>query len=83
MKGDKVIVFHKKRRKGYQKQNGHRQYLSKLVIEDVIATGAKKAEKKETIKATPKAEAKKAPAKAKPAAKKAAPKKEADKKEDK
>ncbi len=55
MKSDKVIVFHKKRRKGYQKQNGHRQYMSKLVIEDVLATGAKKAEKKETAKAAPKA----------------------------
>ena len=27
LKGEKVIVFKKKRRKGYQKQNGHRQYL--------------------------------------------------------
>lgn len=54
LKGDKVIVFHKKRRKGYQKQNGHRQYLSKLVIEDLIATGAKKVEKKETVKPAPK-----------------------------
>ncbi|MFA5574076.1 MAG: 50S ribosomal protein L21 [Brumimicrobium sp.] len=32
LKGDKVIVFKKKRRKGYQKQNGHRQYLTELVI---------------------------------------------------
>jgi large subunit ribosomal protein L21 len=32
MKGDKVIVFKKKRRKGYQKQNGHRQYLSQIQI---------------------------------------------------
>ena len=60
LKGDKVIVFHKKRRKGYQKQNGHRQYLSKLVIEDLIATGAKKVEKKETVKVVPKAAPKKA-----------------------
>ncbi len=66
LKGDKVTVFHKKRRKGYQKQNGHRQYLSKLVIEDVIATGAKKAEKKETVKATPKAEKTEPKAKAAP-----------------
>ena len=35
MKGDKVIVFKKKRRKGYQKANGHRQYLSKIQIEDI------------------------------------------------
>ena len=31
-KGDKVLVFKKKRRKGYQKCNGHRQYLTKLQI---------------------------------------------------
>ncbi|MDP3445611.1 MAG: 50S ribosomal protein L21 [Ignavibacteria bacterium] len=35
LKGDKVIVFKKKRRKGYQKQNGHRQYLSKVLIESI------------------------------------------------
>ncbi len=35
MKGDKVIVFKKKRRKGYQKSNGHRQYLSKVQIESI------------------------------------------------
>ncbi len=35
LKGDKVIVFHKKRRKGYQKQNGHRDFLTKLQIEDI------------------------------------------------
>jgi large subunit ribosomal protein L21 len=32
LKGDKVIVFKKKRRKGYQKSNGHRQYLTKIKI---------------------------------------------------
>ncbi len=37
MKGDKVIVFKKKRRKGYQKSNGHRQYLSKILIESIKA----------------------------------------------
>ncbi|MCK9290394.1 MAG: 50S ribosomal protein L21 [Bacteroidales bacterium] len=36
LKGKKVIVFKKKRRKGFQKSNGHRQYLSKLVIENII-----------------------------------------------
>ena len=36
MKGDKVLVFKKKRRKGYQKMNGHRQYLTKVQIEEVI-----------------------------------------------
>ena len=36
-KGDKVIVFHKKRRKGYRKRNGHRQYLTELKINSVVA----------------------------------------------
>ena len=34
-KADKVIIFKKKRRKGYQKKNGHRQYLTKLEIEGI------------------------------------------------
>ena len=36
LKGDKVIVFHKKRRKGYRKKNGHRQSFTKIKI-DAIA----------------------------------------------
>lgn len=36
LKGDKVLVFKKKRRKGYQKMNGHRQYLTKIQIEELI-----------------------------------------------
>ena len=36
-RGEKVIVFKKKRRKGYQKQNGHRQYLTKVLISDIVA----------------------------------------------
>jgi len=35
VKGDKVIVFKKKRRKGYQKENGHRQQFSKIKIEGI------------------------------------------------
>ena len=35
VRGDKVIVFKKKRRKGYQKQNGHRQDLTKIKIESI------------------------------------------------
>lgn len=35
LKGEKVIVFKKKRRKGYQKMNGHRQYLTKIKINDI------------------------------------------------
>ncbi len=37
VKGDKVIVFKKKRRKSYQKSNGHRQYLTKIQIEEIVA----------------------------------------------
>ena len=70
LKGDKVIVFKKKRRKGYRKKNGHRQYLTEIVVEGIVAKGAKKAA---PAKAKPAAEAKKAEAKA------AAPKKEAPK----
>jgi len=35
LKDDKVIVFKKKRRKGYQKKNGHRQELTKVLIEKI------------------------------------------------
>ena len=69
LKGDKVIVFKKKRRKGYRVKNGHRQALTELVIENIQASGAKA----KTEKAA-KPEAAKAKAAAKPAAKKAAPK---------
>ncbi|MEZ4854710.1 50S ribosomal protein L21 [Flavobacterium sp.] len=49
LKGDKVIVFKKKRRKGYKKKNGHRQSLTQIIIEGIVASGAKKAApKKET-----------------------------------
>merc|ERR1711916_426245 len=64
LKGDKVIVFKKKRRKGYQKKNGHRQYLTEIVVESIVVKGAKKA----------------APAKAKAEAKPAAEPKQAEKK---
>ena len=37
LKGDKVIVFKKIRRKGYQKKNGHRQYLSQIQIDKINA----------------------------------------------
>lgn len=37
LRGDKVIVFKKKRRKGYKKTNGHRQDLTKVQIEDIKA----------------------------------------------
>ena len=69
LKGDKVIVFKKKRRKGYRVKNGHRQALTEILIEGISAKGGAK-------KAAPKAKAEKAKA---PAAEKAAPKKEAPK----
>lgn len=37
LKGDKVLVFKKKRRKGYAKLNGHRQYLTKIEIQDITS----------------------------------------------
>ena len=37
VKGDKVLVFHKKRRKGYRKLNGHRQQFTEVSIKEVIA----------------------------------------------
>jgi large subunit ribosomal protein L21 len=61
LKGDKVIVFKKKRRKGYRKKNGHRQYLSEIVIESIVASGAKiatPAQKEAPKKAEPKQETK-------------------------
>ena len=78
LKGDKVIVFKKKRRKGYRVKNGHRQSLTQVVVEQINEkTAAKKtpaakaekpvAEKKVATKA----------AAAKPAAKKEAPAKKA------
>ena len=59
LKGDKVIVFKKKRRKGYIKKNGHRQFLSEILIESIAASGSKKAApKKEKAKVeAPKAKA--------------------------
>ena len=67
LKDDKVIVFKKKRRKGYKVKNGHRQHLTKLEIQNIDAK-AKTAEK-----ATK-------PAAKKPAAKKVTVKKTAAKK---
>ncbi len=53
LKGDKVLVFKKKRRKGYQKLNGHRQYLSQIRIDSI----SEKAAAKRAAKAEPKSEA--------------------------
>ena len=94
-KGDKVLVFKKKRRKGYQKMNGHRQYLTELWVEAILGKGEKfdaskssAPAKKEMKAAEPKAKGKvstgtpvkKAAATKAAPAKKAAPKKAAAKK---
>ena len=50
LKGDKVIVFKKKRRKGYRVKNGHRQSLTEILIQSISAKGGSK-------KAAPKKEA--------------------------
>ncbi|MDO7137378.1 50S ribosomal protein L21 [Algibacter lectus] len=63
LKGNKVIVFKKKRRKGYRVKNGHRQSLTEIVIESIASSGAKKAAP--VKKAEPKTEAKPAAKKAK------------------
>ena len=80
VKGDKVLVFKKKRRKGYQKLNGHRQYMTQIQIEGISEKGGAKASPaKEEKPAAKKAEAPKAAAekKAESTAKKPAAKKPA------
>lgn len=72
-KGDKIVVFKKKRRHNYRRKRGHRQELTVLRITDITVGDAKKAKAK--------AAEKKAPAK-KAAAKKATAKKAAAKKSD-
>jgi len=64
IKGDKVIVFKKKRRKGYQKSNGHRQQLTQILVQGILGKGetlkeeavaekkVTKAKKEETVEET-------------------------------
>lgn len=63
LKADKIIVFKKKRRKGYSVKNAHRQFLTKIQIEKIFAKGGsasggeeKTATKKESAKAVAKTE---------------------------
>jgi len=77
LKGDKVIVFKKKRRKGYKVKNGHRQYLTKLEILKIDAKAP--AEKKVVVKNEAPLAVEKAPVK-KTVAKKPVAKKEIVKK---
>ena len=79
LKDDKVIVFKKKRRKGYRVKNGHRQSLTEILVEKIIEKGAKKSSEKDVELKESKPAAKK-PAAKKPAAKKPAAKKPAAKK---
>jgi large subunit ribosomal protein L21 len=75
VKGDKVIVFKKKRRKGYKVRNGHRQFFTHIEIEKIVEKGAKKVTAKKAdpapkeveaaAKPEVKAETPKAPTKAK------------------
>ena len=88
-RGDKIIIFKKKRRQNYRRRNGHRQYETVLRVTEILTDGKKPSKTKATPKpaapkvAKPKTTAKAAPKKAAPkkaAAKKAAPKKAAAKK---
>lgn len=45
VRGDKVVIFKKKRRKGYEKESGHRQDFSKVLIENISVKGATRAKK--------------------------------------
>ena len=58
MKGDKVVVFKKKRRKGYQTLNGHRQLFTQIVIENIEEKGQKAPKGKPTKAAVKKVEGK-------------------------
>jgi len=70
LKDDKVIVFKKKRRKGYKVKNGHRQSLTQIMVEKILEKGAKpKSEVKVEAKESKPIKVKKTPVK-KPAANK-------------
>tara|TARA_B100001057_G_scaffold287405_1_gene287472 strand:+ start:2452 stop:2979 length:528 start_codon:yes stop_codon:yes gene_type:complete len=67
LKGDKVVVFKKKRRKGYRVKNGHRQYLSEIQISNISSSRVKVTKKsaesvKVKVKTNTKTKAKKSPA---------------------
>jgi large subunit ribosomal protein L21 len=74
-KGDKVLIFKKKRRHNYRRKKGHRQELTFLRVTDILTDG-KRPEPGAKVAPKPKAEAKPA-AEKKPAAKKAVAKKAA------
>jgi large subunit ribosomal protein L21 len=79
LKGDKVLVFRKKRRKGFKRMNGHRQFLTQVLIQGILGKGetlkpedevaikkpVKKSEAAPKVEESAEAEVKKAPAKKK------------------
>ena len=75
-RGEKIIIFKKKRRHQYRRKNGHRQYLTVLRVLEIGKGGAKKAATKTAAAKADDVKAEEAPAKKAPA-KKAAPKKAA------
>ncbi len=75
LKSDKVIVFKKKRRKGYKVRNGHRQAITEIEISDIL-TGVSKKTTAKKAEAPKKAEAKKTVASKKGEPKKASAKNE-------
>jgi large subunit ribosomal protein L21 len=90
VKGDKVLVFKKKRRKGFKKLRGHRQFFSQILIEDIITEGGVKraavtkakvvSEKKESVVTAKETKVKEPKAVKKTAEKKEVVKKVAEKK---
>lgn len=79
VKSDKVLVFKKKRRKGYQKLNGHRQVMSQIEIESISTSGSGSKKKADSKKETA-SEKKAAGTKKSKSKKEAAPKKKAESK---
>ncbi|MDZ7717118.1 MAG: 50S ribosomal protein L21 [Balneolaceae bacterium] len=59
VKADKVIVFKKKRRKGYKVKRGHRQPMSQIEINEISTSGSTKTKKKKASKKSEKKETKK------------------------
>ena len=37
VKGERILVFKKKRRKGYRRLNGHRQYFTEVLVKEIVA----------------------------------------------
>ena len=70
LKGDKVTVFKKKRRKGYKVKNGHRQYLTKIEIDSIGKAAKKSTKETDSLKETTATKKKVSTAKKKSTAKK-------------